>query len=157
MAILHSEDNKVRSSIEFFLLKDQIQHKPSISWIPYEIILNSGNKKLLYKKETNNNGSGDYVFSLKPVNEIENMLNGIESFLISENRALFSFEPIEPSFELNIEKSFKGFSVLLWIDAGNVISDHYTWDGLGIRFFTTEEKINLFVNELRSECLSEPT
>lgn len=164
MARLISEDEQVKSSIELVLLKDQIQYKPNISWIPYEIILNSGNKKLLYKKEKGNNGSGDYVFSLKPVNEVENMLSGIESFLISENKTLFSFEPIEPSFELSIEKSFRGFSISCWLDAGNVISDHYTWDGFGIRFFTNKDKIFSFVQNLKKEereimeiCQEEPT
>ena len=38
-----------------------------------------------------------------------------------------------------------------WMDSGNVVSDHYTWDGFGLRFFTSEEKIISFVRELEEE------
>ena len=66
---------------------------------------------------------------------------------LASSRA-FSFEPTEPSFEFILERSFKGYSFTIWVDAGNVISDHFTWDGFGLRFFTSKEKIVTFVSEL---------
>ena len=84
------------------------------------------------KKKNNNKGAGDYVLSLRPVNEIENLINGIKSFLTDTNKGLYSFEGLEPSLELILERSHKGYSATCWVDAGNVISDHYTWDGFGL-------------------------
>ena len=151
MAKLISEDEQVRTSFELILIKDQVKNKPGISWIPYKLIIESGYKKLTYEKEDNNKGAGDYVFALEPVNEIENLISSIKSFLENQNKNLFSFEPLEPSFELILERSHKGYSVISWVDAGNVISDHYTWDGFGLRFFTAEKNINSFVQELSRE------
>ena len=151
MAKLISEDEEIKSSLEQILLKDKIENKIAISWIPYKIIFQSGEKKLTYELDSKNKGAGDYVFALKPINEIENLINGIKDFLKDKESKMFSFEPNETSFELIIEKSHKGYSVICWADAGNVISDHYTWDGFGLRFFTTEKNINSFVQELSRE------
>ena len=151
MAKLISEDEEIKSSLELILLKDKIENKIAISWIPYKIILQSGDKKITYELDSKNKGAGDYVLALKPINEIENLINGIKDFLKDKEGKMFSFEPNETSFELIIEKSHKGYSVICWVDAGNVISDHYTWDGFGLRFFTTEKNINSFVQELSKE------
>ena len=148
MALLISEDNEVKSSLEIVFLKNELQEKESISWVPYKLILLSAKKSLTFETESSNKGAGDYVLSLKPVNEIDNLISGIQSFLGNENKEMFSFEGLEPSFELIFERSHKGYAVYFWIDAGNVISDHYTWDGFGLRFFTSEKNIKSFVNEL---------
>ena len=151
MAILLSEDEQVKSSFKLLFVKDQVKKKPSMSWISYKVLLKSAEKELIFEKKSNNNGAGDYVLALKPINEIESIINGTKSFLQSETSKMFSFEPIEPSFELILERAHKGYSVICWMDSGNVVSDHYTWDGLGIRFFTSEEKILSFVKELEKE------
>ncbi len=151
MAKLISEDEEIKSSLELIFLKDEIKNKVAISWIPYKIVLQSGEKKIIYELEPKNKGAGDYVLALRPINEIENLIEGIKNYLKSKESKLFSFEPNEPSFELVIEKSHKGYSVICWADAGNVISSHYTWDGFGLRFFTTEKKILSFVEELSKE------
>ena len=151
MAKLISEDEEIKSSLELILLKDKIENKVAISWIPYKILLISGEKKLTYELDKKNKGAGDYVLALKPINEIENLTNGIENFLKDKKSKMFSFEPNETSFELMIERSHKGYSAICWVDAGNVISNHYTWDGLGLRFFTTEKNIVSFVEELSKE------
>ena len=153
MARLISEDEHVKSSFEIVLLKNQIEKKPSISWIPYRIILMSSDKSLVYEKKNNKEGAGDYVLALEPINEVKNIISGIDKFLKDKNSSMFSFEPMEPSFELILEKSHQGYSVTCWIDAGNVDSMHYSWDGFGLRFFTTEEKIKLFIDELDREKL----
>lgn len=151
MAKLLSEDETVISSLELILLKDQIKDKTSISWIPYKILLSSAKQKLVYEKTTNDNGNGDYVFAIKPVNEIDNLIVGVKTFLSNQNNNMFSFEAIEPSFELIFERAHKGYSITCWVDAGNVISDHYSWDGFGLRFFTSKEKIMSFLDELDRE------
>ena len=151
MARLCSEDEQIKSSIELLLLKEKKQIKNQDIWVPYNLIIESGNKKVIYKKEDDNYNNGDFVFSLVPSNEIEKLVNEISNFLIQEEGSSYSFEPLEPSFELEVEKSHKGYSVYIWVDAGNVASEHYTWDGLGIRFFTTEEKIHCFIEELKRE------
>ena len=152
MAKLISEDENVQTSFEIILLKDKIEKRPNISWVPYKIILESSDKKLVYERENNNQGAGDYVLSLEPINEIKNIISGMKTFLESKTQNLFSFEPIEPSFELIIEKAHEGYSVTCWADAGNVDSDHYAWDGFGLRFFTKEDKIKMFVSELENDC-----
>ena len=151
MAKLLSEDEQVKTKFELILLKDKIEHRPGISWVSYKLVLESSEKKIIYERENNNQGAGDYVLSLEPINEIENMINGMNRFLESKTKNIFSFEPIEPSFELIIEKAVKGLSVTCWVDSGNVDSDHYAWDGFGLRFFTTSDKIILFVSELSKE------
>ena len=151
MAILLSEDNEVKSSLELIFLKNKLQDKKTISWIPYKLILKSAKKELTFETEANNKGAGDYVLSLKPINEIGNLTTGIKSFLENTNKEIFLFEGLEPSFEFTLEHSHKGYTTYCWIDAGNVISNHCTWDGFGIRFFTSKEKITRFVNELEKE------
>ncbi len=153
MAQLLSEDEQIVSSFNLILLKDKIQNKVSISWIQYKLKLKSAGKELVYEKKETDTGAGDYVLALKPVNEIKNLVEGIKGFLENKNANMFSFEAIEPSFEFILERSHKGYSFICWLDAGNVISDHYSWDGLGVRFFTTGEKVNNFLNELNKECL----
>lgn len=151
MAKLISEDKNVKSSIEIVLLKDKLKQKPPISWVPYKLVVSSASKELVYEKKDGDNGSGDYVLALEPVNEVDNLIKGISNFIQGETSKMFSFEAIEPSFELILERSYKGYSVICWLDAGNVISDHYTWDGFGVRFFTNEKNIISFVEELEGE------
>ena len=153
MAILLSEDEEIKTSIELIVL-------PSSSWLPYKLVLTSGNQKLVFAKDSDK-GTGDYVFATTPVDELKVMIERIESFLKDidgdgdSDKKLFSFEPAEPSFELIIEKTYKGYSVTCWVDSGNVISDHYSWDAFGVRFFTTKEKIKLFIDKLK--CQDEVT
>ena len=150
MAILTSEDEQIKSSFELIFLKEE-EKRSVISWINYKLVLKSADKELIFESKENNKGAEDYVFALKPINEIENLIDGIKAFLENKNSDIFSFEPIEPSFEIILERSHKGYSMNLWVDAGNVISDHYTWDGFGMRFFTSQEKLDSFVSELNKE------
>lgn len=158
MAQLLSEDEEIKTSIELVVLKEKnLKEKKSPSWLPYELVLTSGQQRLIFKKD-HNNGTGDYVFAATPINELKIMIEGIESFLKNDDKKLFSFEPAEPSFELIIERTHKGYSVTVWADSGNVISDHYSWDSFGVRFFTNEKNIKLFIEELKNTlCPQEKT
>lgn len=151
MPKLLSEDKQVITIFEVVLLKELLQKKENISWVPYKLIIKSADKELVFEKKEKKTGSGDYVFALQPINEVKNFITGIKDFLESKNKKIFSFEAIEPSFEFTIERSFKGYSVTCWVDAGNVTSDHYSWDGFGVRFFTTEKNILSFIEELNNE------
>lgn len=149
MAKLLSEDKELRTSLEIDFLKEKIKNKLTLTWIPYKILLKSGKNQMTYEKNRDN-GTGDYLLSVKPLNEMMVITEGIKKFLDSDS-PIFSFEPVEPSFELILEKSHNGFAVTCWLDAGNVISDHYTWDGFGLRFFTNKKNIMSFVKELDKE------
>ena len=151
MAILHSEDKSLKSRFEIKILREQIKNKPEISWIPYELFLVSGEKEMIYKKNPDDNGAGDYVLALAPSNEILSISEALKNFLKNPESNSYSFEPLEPSFEIIFERSHKGFSFTCWVDSGNVITDHYTWDGFGIRFFTTEENLSNFISQLEKE------
>lgn len=151
MAILTSEDETIKSFVEIKLLHDSLKNKSEFSWIPYSLKLLSADVNLQYESPAKNKGAGDYVFALKPINELEELLKGLKNFLLNPELKNYFFEPVEPSFEITFERSYRGFSVYFWIDAGNVISDHYSWDGFGLRFFTSEEKIKSFTKELSKE------
>ena len=150
MAKLCSEDEQVKTSFELSLISEKLETRNEISWIHYKLILTGVDKNLVYENE-GQKGSGDYVFALKPINEIEKMTEGITGFLKDSAQKSFLFEPLEPSFEIVFERSYRGFSVVIWVDSGNVNFDHYSWDGFGLRFFTTEDKINAFLDSLKSE------
>ncbi len=151
MAILHSEDKSIKSRFEIRIVKEEIKNKENLSWVPYELLLKSGEKELLFKKDTNDNGAGDYVFSLHPINEFLNLSNALKNFINDNAISTYSFEPLEPSFEIIVEKSHDGYSFTCWVDSGNVISDHYTWDGFGLRIFVTKENILNFAEQLEKE------
>ena len=47
-----------------------------------------------------------------------------------------------------LERHEHGLRVAVWIDAGNQTSPHYTWDAAGVRFFTTEARLQAFLADL---------
>ncbi len=64
------------------------------------------------------------------------------------------FEPSEPSFEILVKRSgepTQGFRVQIWFDYGNVETGIYRWDSLGMRFFTTNARLERFIADLKSE------
>ncbi len=150
MAKLISEDEEIKSSFSLIFLEEKLEVKKLISWIQYKIVFQSGEKELVYEK-LDNCGTGDYVLALTPINELENLISGINDFLSEKSKKMYSFEPVEPSFELIIERGHEGFSVVFWMDSGNVDSTHYAWDGFGLRFYTNEQNILNFLKELKKE------
>lgn len=86
-----------------------------------------------------------------PSDEIENFALQLEGLLRGQRQKVI-FEPNEPSFELSFERSRRaGIKVEAWIDAGNAKTGFYTWDAAGVRFFTTDENLAEFINQMRQE------
>lgn len=97
--------------------------------------------------------SSEEAFTLcrVPMDEPAKLVEQLEQLLSSE-RQLVSFEPQEPSFELNFERSHhEGIKVEAWIDSGNAQTGFYRWDAAGVRFFTTVGLVRQFVEELRRD------
>lgn len=86
-----------------------------------------------------------------PTDELENFAVQLENLLKGQKQKVV-FEPSEPSFELSFERSRRsGIKVEAWIDAGNAKTGFYTWDAAGVRFFTTDENLAEFINQMRKE------
>lgn len=148
----HHEDSKL--SFELKLLTRDLAEE----WLSYELVFNIGKEERVFrsidKVETTFTGVpgkvGQFAFSLKPKNELETLVSLIEKFLSNDEQKTMSFEPADPSFELNIERTHGDeFKVYIWIDAGNTKQLEYTWDAQGLRFFATKEKLESFVSELK--------
>jgi len=91
-----------------------------------------------------------YLICRKPSDEARNLVKMLEE-VISGKRPKLLFEPAEPSFELSINAVGGGLRVELFVDAGNVETGIYRWDSLGIRFFTTAQNLQSFVDELKAD------
>lgn len=147
MAILKSEEESCPSHLELKAGTKQIVEKPVQDECWQEIILQleSGSHKIL--SASNNNCTICRV----PNDEIEQFASQLEALLRGQRQRVF-FEPNEPSFEMNFERSRRqGIKVEAWIDAGNASTGIYTWDAAGIRFFTTDEHLAEFINQVRQE------
>lgn len=91
-----------------------------------------------------------YLVCRDPQDEIKALIKLLEGLLHgSRNKVLF--EPAEPSFEFAIEGTGGGLKVHIFVDAGNVETGIFRWDALGIRFFTNNEKLASFIQELKAE------
>lgn len=147
MAVLHSEEKDCPSRIELSALERQIIEKPvqDECWQRLILSLHSGDNQI------NSTPGENCSVCRTPSDELENFALQLESLLSGQKQKVI-FEPNEPSFELNFERSRRsGIKVEAWIDAGNAKTGFYTWDAAGIRFFTTDENLADFINELRRE------
>jgi hypothetical protein len=91
-----------------------------------------------------------YVLCRRPVDEPKNLVKMLGE-MIGGTRTKLLFEPAEPSFELSINNVGGGLRVELFVDAGNVETGIYRWDSLGIRFFTTCQNLQSFIDELKAD------
>lgn len=149
MALLASEDREVPSWIRLELLAPA--STPS-GWVGYRLVLRSGDRELsLEDAPASSSHLGRCLLSGTEVDEIEQLCQAIERLLAQDSPAGIQFEPSEPNFTLEIRQETLGFSVWLWVDAGNQAHAHSTWDALGIRFFTHTEALRAFVLQLREE------
>ncbi|HBN07893.1 MAG TPA: hypothetical protein DD435_04325 [Cyanobacteria bacterium UBA8530] len=146
MATLKSEEKLIPSFIRFDL-QDEIREDGR--WLSYRLELSSGGKELLLEDRPDE--IGRCWLSLEPFDEVKRLIEGLESFLKGGKN--FSFEPQEPNFELLLSREELGFSVYCFIDSGNALHDHATWDGLGLRMFSNREHLEAFLAELKAETL----
>lgn len=153
MARLDSEEKERPSSInliplELFKVESGMQDE---IWQKLKLELRSGDS--LIQSENSDNCS----LCRNPADELESLCCQLDELLQGKKQRVV-FEPSEPSFELSMERSRReGIKVEAWIDSGNAKTGFYTWDAAGVRFFTTDEHLAEFINELRRDfLLSEP-
>jgi hypothetical protein len=91
-----------------------------------------------------------YVLCRTPADEPKNLVKMLTN-LVDGTKVKLLFEPSEPSFEMSITIVGGGFRVELFVDAGNVETGIYRWDALGIRFFTTSQNLQAFIDELKHD------
>ncbi len=147
MAILQSEEKDCPSSLEFRAGEKQLVERPvqDECWQRLTLCLKSGDNQM-----TSNPGENCSVCRT-PSDELESFASQLEGLLKGQKQKVI-FEPNEPSFELCFERSRRaGIKVEAWIDAGNAKTGFYTWDAAGVRFFTTDENLAEFINEIRRE------
>jgi hypothetical protein len=132
-----------------------IEH--SEEWQNYQIVFHKGQEKYNFKSKnrqvTTYTGDmqaeiGKFAFALKPINELYQIKTQLENFLLGKIPS-FIFQPVDPSFELEIKKiNNNEFKVYFWVDAGNTSQLEYTWDAIGLRFITSRSELESFLNSL---------
>lgn len=146
MAVLESEETLVASALTLDLLV------PEPGWVGYRLLLVSGDRRLVLEDPPEGHVEGRCLLAVEPVDEVELLCGRITTLLSGDGRAA-RFEPSEPNFTLEITRETAGFAAWAWIDAGNQLRAHSTWDGFGLRFFTDAERLSRFVADLRAERL----
>lgn len=94
-----------------------------------------------------------YLLFRKPRDEVKLLIRQLEALRDRESEVVI-FEPAEPSFDLKIlrpDNDEEGLKVFLFVDESSVETGISRWDAIGIRYFTDDEKLTLFINELKSE------
>lgn len=147
MAKLISEEINCSSTLEILPgTSSQINGKEETEiWQNVKVILTSGENRVTSLNSDN------CSLCRTPKDEIKHLGELLEGLLAGKSSG-FSFEPNEPSFELNFGRSHhESIKVEAWIDSGNAATGFYTWDACGIRFFTTEEALKQFLLQLKAE------
>ncbi|MDX1920493.1 MAG: hypothetical protein SFU25_07155 [Candidatus Caenarcaniphilales bacterium] len=152
--IIRSKKNEIFPEIANDLLNQDCETSVLINfknfskdkkWLQYSLELKNPLKTLDFK-------SDNFLLCLSPMNELNKLHKDLKTFLTSPEINFYRFEPVEPCFELTVEKDTigesKGIKLHLWVDSGNAEFAYYTWDAFGIRLYTTQEEINNFVEGL---------
>jgi hypothetical protein len=148
MAILQSEEQGTKSRLQMSA-GQTVNHEEKAGagqlWQRIILHLQSGSRNLETQADQ------DYLLCRKPQDEIEDLCDGLKQ-VVDGSRQSFFFEPSEPSFELSLERRHSGgIEVEVWLDAGNGESGIYTFDAIGIRFYTTTAAVDEFVRQLKAE------
>lgn len=124
------------------------------AWVPYRLTLISGRRSAVLEDpedpEAGEAPIGRCVLGLAPRDELAILVERLEDLLAGRRKAI-KFEPQEPNWVLEVSSAPEGWTATCWIDAGNQIADHYTWDALGIRFFTDTARLRAFLDALAAE------
>ncbi len=148
MARLESEEQTVPSALE---LEFGTPFEEAGTWRPYRLVLTSGGREVVLEDTTvAGEPVGRCALGLAPRDETALLIAGLREVAGGERKA-FKFEPQEPNWSLEVSHTPEGWMVVCWVDAGNQIADHYTWDAIGIRFFTDTMRIGAFVEALEAE------
>lgn len=151
MAILHSDDQETPTTIE---LKGG-KLRPASGGTAEDkerwqlVQLQFKTQRVVITSSDNN----AFTLCRFPIDEPARIISELEQ-LVDGKREVVSFEPQEPSFELNFQRSHHdGIKVEAWIDSGNAQTGFYRWDAAGVRFFTTSQLVRDFIGELQAEFL----
>ncbi|MBX9695536.1 MAG: hypothetical protein K2Z81_24340 [Cyanobacteria bacterium] len=147
MARLISDDQEYASYIDLSPVQsiDKDNTEPEL-WQSYVLQIAHGDT--LFSIPGESRTSEACVLCRRPKDEIVHLAK-ILSELVEHQRDASQFEPLEPSFELRVERqSEDGYRVFMWLDKGNVETEIYRWDSLGIRFFTSGDNLQRFTLEL---------
>lgn len=121
------------------------------TWIPYRLVLKSGNRgAVLEDAKEGEPPIGRCALGLAPRDELAVFVAGLRD-LLAGRRKSYKFEPQEPNWALEVSSAPEGWTATCWIDAGNQLADHYTWDASGVRFFTDSARLQAFVDALAAE------
>ena len=105
----------------------------------YQITISTPSQNLIFNSAN---------FSLTK-EEINKLSAGLQNFLNHKKIQTWRFEPLEPNFELIVSKTkLKGITLYFWLDQGNADFHHYTWDALGLRFYTNHHDLQTWSEEL---------
>lgn len=168
MARLLSEDEDFKSYLE--LTPGTVMESGSgaggegEAWQYYQLAMGSGERRLEYvtanpgKMEPHSMERSDFAESVngyllcrRPKDEVGKFVKALIKLSEEESKKIV-FEPLEPSFELSIERQDNHtLRVVLFIDEGNVTTGIARWDALGIRYYTTQSNLLTFIDELKRE------
>lgn len=146
MVQLFSEDPFIRTGISLEFGNPVVDEG---KWLPYRLVVESGDRRQVLE-EPAGEAIGRCAFGLEPRDEMVILEQGV-SGLLKGKRERFTFEPQEPNFSLEIAKAPEGWTVVCWIDAGNQLTDHYTWDAIGVRYFTNQANLEAFHRALQAQ------
>lgn len=148
MAQLLSEDQDCISKIELVGRERKTLSSDKATgqdWQKVDFILSSG--KQTFRTEPTEN----VMLCRAPQDELITLVETLQH-LLEKKRDEVIFEPSEPSFELSFTRTRRGgIKVEAWIDSGNATTDIYTWDASGIRFYSTDDNIRQFAEDLKRE------
>lgn len=165
MATLVSEDQDYKSYFEIRAGKTVEQNvgEKVQTWQFYSLSIANGGRVLSYTSPSEDKQGYEgfiknvervadgYLICRAPKDEIRRLVDQLERFQRGElNNA--RFEPVEPSFELSLERQNDDeIRLTVFVDEGNVLTEIARWDSLGLRFFTTQAHVETFINELKAE------
>lgn len=134
------QENRFVSKIVF----DILLAEESSNWTEYSLEINTPEISKKWQ------GENLKLSTNNKLNELKKLYSLISS-LLDNKIEKFTFEPIEPNFELEIQKINNDYKLYFWVDAGNYLDNsHYTWDALGIRFILTYKALVQFAEGLDS-------
>lgn len=155
MAILKSEENALESYLE--LIGGELKSQPTASkassdqsqtWQKFSLRAKAGSYSLVAAGE-----EPEIWLCRRPVDEIA-CLHRLVGEVLQHQKKEIVFEPAEPSFELHIKSTEEGgFTVVVWLDAGNATSGYYQWDAAGLRLYSCAEELSRFADQLKQEFL----
>jgi hypothetical protein len=149
MAKLVSEDKDCVSDLQLLakhrkeLESEQLKEKQE--WQKIDIMMRSGARQFMSEE------TADVMLCRAPHDEAADFIGKLEQMLDKKTNEVL-FEPSEPSFEISLTRTARGgIKVEAWIDAGNGTTGIYTWDAAGVRFYSTDENLKAFVEELKKD------